>query len=151
MITDGTEIPPGMTEILSNCLHFIFQGSVPLCAANARWRSTGVTVAGLSSGLSSTSFTGLNVPRDIFVLKNGTVLVADYYNDRVMKWDRNANVGVLIAGTGSYGSWRNLLARPSSLASEYRKSVKYDFIFAYFLQFEVNICTFPIQKIIVYK
>jgi hypothetical protein len=34
----------------------------------------------------------------------------------VTKWDPNAAVGVIIAGTGSYGSWINLLAKPISLA-----------------------------------
>ena len=92
-----------------------------MCAENATWNSTGVTVAGLASGLPSSSLAGLNSPHDIYVFKNGTVLVADTNNNRVMKWDQNATVGVLIAGTGSYGSWINLLAKPISIASKYRK------------------------------
>ena len=50
------------------------------------------------------------------VYGNGTVLVVDRDNNRVVKWDRNATVGVNTAGTGSYGSWINLLAAPTSLA-----------------------------------
>lgn len=92
-------------------LPFIVEEFTRLCAANATWSSTGVTVASLTA------------PRDIYVFKNGTVLVADSYNNRVMKWDLNAYVGVLVAGTGSYGSWRNLLARPISLTSKSRKTL----------------------------
>ncbi len=76
----------------------------------------GVTVAGLASGVPSASLAGLQYPHDMYVYDNGTILVADLDNNRVTKWDPNAAVGVIIAGTGSYGSWINLLAKPISLA-----------------------------------
>ena len=87
-----------------------------LCTANASWNPQGITVAGLASGSPSTSLAGLQYPYDIYVYNNGTVLVADAGNNRVTKWNPNATVGMLIAGTGSYGSWSNLLASPISLA-----------------------------------
>jgi hypothetical protein len=75
-------------------------------------------VAGLPSGLPSNSLSGLQYPSDIYVYDNGSILVADFGNNRIMKWDPNAIVGVLVAGTGSYGSWVNLLAKPMALAGE---------------------------------
>jgi hypothetical protein len=79
-------------------------------------------VAGLASGLPSTSLDGLQYPFDIYVYDNGTILVADFGNNRVTKWDPNATVGVLIAGTGSYGSWSNLLAKPIALTGKCRRT-----------------------------
>lgn len=112
----------------------------------------GVTVAGLSNGLPSTLLTGLQYPHDMYVYGNGTVLVADLYNNRVTKWDPNTTVGVIIAGTGSYGSWSNLLAKPISLAGKCKKKLvqycQYEF---FFFQFEVNNCMFLIWIIIDYR
>ncbi len=93
-----------------------------MCAENASWNPMGITVAGLASGLRSTLLTGLYYPYDMYVYDNGTVLVADIYNNRVTKWDPNATVGVIVAGAGSYGSWSNLLYWPISLAGECRKT-----------------------------
>ncbi|CAF1176876.1 unnamed protein product [Rotaria sp. Silwood1] len=90
--------------------------SKPLCAATASWNPSGVTVAGLASGLPSTSLDGLQYPTDIYVYGNGIVLVADCNNNRITKWHPNATEGILIAGTGSYGSWNTLLAKPAALA-----------------------------------
>ncbi len=87
-----------------------------MCTANASWNPIGVTVAGLASGLPSASLAGLQYPHDMYVYGNGTVLVADRDNNRVVKWNPNATAGVIVAGTNSYGSWVNLLAKPISLA-----------------------------------
>ena len=89
-----------------------------ICFANATWNSTGVTIAGQANGSVSTALYGLNYPNDIYVFGNGTVLVADWGNQRVTRWDPNSTIGVLIAGTGSYGSWSTLLAKPGALAGK---------------------------------
>ncbi len=94
-----------------------------LCTAGASWNPRGVTVAGLASGLPTTSLSGLQYPYDIYVYDNGTILVADCGNNRITKWDPGAAVSVLIAGTGSYGSWSTLLARPVALAGECRRNM----------------------------
>jgi hypothetical protein len=94
-----------------------------LCTAKALWNPKGITVAGLASGLPSTSLSGLQYPYDIYVYDNGTILVADFMNNRVTKWDPNATVGVLIAGTGSYGSWSTLLAGPAALDSKCTRNI----------------------------
>ncbi|CAF1179933.1 unnamed protein product [Adineta ricciae] len=89
--------------------------SKQLCTTRASWSSKGITVAGLSNNLPSTALSGLHHPSDIYVYANGTLLIADTDNNRIVKWNRNAKEGVLIAGTGSYGSWNNLLAKPTAL------------------------------------
>jgi hypothetical protein len=94
-----------------------------LCTATASWNSSGVTVAGLANGLPSTSLAGLQYPYDIYVYNNGTILVADFKNDRITKWDPNATEGVIVAGTGSYGSWSTLLAGPMALAGECERHI----------------------------
>ncbi len=94
-----------------------------LCTANATWDPNGKTVADLASGLPSTSLADLQYPYDIYVYDNGTILVADSRNNRVTKWDPNATEGILLAGTGSYGSWSNLLAKPIALAGKCRKTI----------------------------
>ena len=86
-----------------------------LCTANATWSSVGVTVAGLADGSSSASLSGLRYPRDVYIQRDGSLLVADYGNDRVTRWNPNSTAGVLVAGTGAYGSWMTLLARPTAL------------------------------------
>lgn len=103
-----------------------------MCAEKAIWNSTGITVAGLANGFPSSSLAGLDNPHDIHVFNNGTMLVADTHNNRIMKWDQNAAVGVLIAGTGSYGSWSNLLAWPIALASECRRCSYPDRLLSFF-------------------
>jgi len=123
----------------------VFSGSIRLCTQNASWNPRGVTVAGLASGLPSTSLAGLQYPYDIYVYDNGTILVADSNNNRVTKWDPNATVGVIIAGTGSYGSWSNLLAKPMALAGKCRRTIDVllDVIeMLLLLQFEIINCMF---------
>lgn len=93
-----------------------------LCVGNALWDSKGVTIAGLANGLPSTSLGGLQYPTDIYVYENGeTIFIADANNNRITKWNRNATVGVLIAGTGSSGSWSTLLTRPTALAGNIKQ------------------------------
>ncbi|CAF4692457.1 unnamed protein product, partial [Rotaria magnacalcarata] len=63
---------------------------------HATWSRTGITVAGgngVGDGLNQ-----LNQPFGIFVNENQTVYVADFANHRIVKWDRNASTGQLVAG-----------------------------------------------------
>ena len=76
-----------------------------------------MTVAGRSNGSCSTSLFELHYPNDIYVFGNGTMFIADYGNNRIVRWDANSNVGVMAAGTGNPGSWSTLLTRPVALTS----------------------------------
>ena len=96
-----------------------------ICPGNAIWNRTGVTVAGQENGTCSTSLSGLNNPNDVYVLGNGTLYIPDYGNNRIVCWYPNSNVGMLVAGTGAYGSWSTLLARPAAIASRFFNSIIY--------------------------
>ena len=90
-----------------------------LCAANASWNVTGVTVAGQANGVPSSSLAGLRSPRDLYVFGNGTLLISDYGNNRIIRTDPNSTSGTIVAGTGTYGSWKTLLATPGALTGEF--------------------------------
>jgi DNA-binding beta-propeller fold protein YncE len=51
----------------------------------------------------------LNEPADLFVDHDQSVFVADYANDRVMKWPVNAKEGIVIAGGNGQGDGVNQL------------------------------------------
>ena len=60
----------------------------------------GVTVAGGNGvGLAANQFNG---PTDIFLSKiDGSIYIADGYNNRIQKWQRNATFGITVAGSSS--------------------------------------------------
>jgi DNA-binding beta-propeller fold protein YncE len=78
---------------------------------------TGVTVAGsLTSG---TGLNHLNQPAGICVTSDGqTLYVADYGNNRIMKWVIGASQGSVVAGSasGASGSTSQLLNGPGDVA-----------------------------------
>ena len=60
----------------------------------------GVTVAG-GNGVGSTA-SRLNGPTDMHLSKiDGSIYIADCYNNRVQKWQRNATSGITVAGSPS--------------------------------------------------
>jgi len=54
-------------------------------------------VAGI--GISGSNLSQLNKPYGIFVDSNGTIYIADCYNNRVMKWFANASTGIIAVGS----------------------------------------------------
>lgn len=91
--------PCGIVLDASNTLYIADSGSHRV----QRWlfgASSGTTVAGQSNGLTGTALNLLATPNDIAVDTNGNVYVVDTYNHRVVRWNVNATVGTLVAGTG---------------------------------------------------
>ncbi len=77
----------------------------------------GITVAG--TGYSGTNLNQLDYPAGVRVTSDGqTLYVADYYNNRIMKWTIGASEGEVVAGsaTGVAGSTSQLLYQPGGLA-----------------------------------
>ena len=89
-----------------------------LCAANATWSREGVTVAGSASGIPSLTPTGLRGPNDMLIDSMGHLFIADSENNRVVCWLNNATQGYVVAGTGAFGSWINLLKYPGALVGK---------------------------------
>ena len=88
------------------------KGSDGICT-RARWLPSAVTVAGgigRDSGLN-----GLSGPNGLFLDENGTLYVADTYNQRIMKWMHGASLGSLVAGGKGNGSSAEQLSYPSDL------------------------------------
>ncbi|CAF1228478.1 unnamed protein product [Rotaria magnacalcarata] len=81
---------------------------------NAKWAQQGVTVAGGHRLGSDTN--QLNRPRGLFVDDDQTVVVADYYNDRIIQWKKGDTTnGQVVAGGNSKGSGLNQLNGPADV------------------------------------
>ncbi len=57
----------------------------------------------------------LNGPTFLFIDREETVYVSDYFNHRVMKWYKGANEGIVVAGGQGEGNSLNQLDRPQGL------------------------------------
>lgn len=87
----------------------------PFCAENATWKNQGVTVAGSSNGMNSSSLTDLNIPRDVIIDTSGNLFISDCSNYRVVYWPINATAGRMVAGTGVFSSWFNSFKCPAGI------------------------------------
>ncbi|CAF4211714.1 unnamed protein product, partial [Rotaria magnacalcarata] len=74
----------------------------------------GIVIAG-GQGAGS-ALTQLWYPYGIFVDTLGTLYVADYGNDRVMRWTQGATQGTVIAGGNGNGAGANQLSGPVGLS-----------------------------------
>ena len=57
----------------------------------------------------------LNCPTYLFVDEEQAVYVSDRYNHRVMKWNKGANQGIVVAGGQGEGSALTQLSYPQGL------------------------------------
>ncbi|CAF2039363.1 unnamed protein product, partial [Rotaria magnacalcarata] len=57
----------------------------------------------------------LNEPTYLFVDRDHSVYVSDYYNHRVMKWVEGAKKGIVVAGGQGRGSALSQLSYPNGL------------------------------------
>jgi sugar lactone lactonase YvrE len=95
--------PRGITVDASGNIYVVDQGNnrVMKWAPGA---TQGTLVAGSLDGSSGSGLNQLDAPTGIFVDKSGNIYIADYYNNRVVKWAPNATAGVLVAGNGVPGN-----------------------------------------------
>jgi len=75
--------------------------------------TSGVTVAGQI--FSGSSLDKLNFPDGIWVDDADNVYIADYYNNRVVKWSPGASAGVVVAGGNGKGNAANQFSSPTSV------------------------------------
>ncbi|CAF0850899.1 unnamed protein product [Didymodactylos carnosus] len=97
-------IPPSLSSPVTT--------DVGICAT-ATWAQNGRTVAGGNG--SGSEFTQLNGPFGLFVDENQTIYVTDRYNNRVMKWERDALSGQLVAGGKRQGTRDDQLNYPTDV------------------------------------
>ena len=84
-----------------------------LVAATARWAQNGVTVAGGHGQGEATH--QLSDPRGLHVDEEGTVIVADCGNHRIMEWKRGDTSGRVLAGGNGAGNRPDQLNYPTDV------------------------------------
>ncbi|CAM4981259.1 unnamed protein product [Rotaria socialis] len=87
---------------------FSLLGSIP---ANATWAQNGVTIAGGHGRGNATN--QLNEPHGLFVDDDQTVVIADYWDHRIMQWKNGDTTnGQVVAGGKGQGNGLHQLDRP---------------------------------------
>ena len=98
---------------LNNIMNAIHPLSLSLVIATARWAQNGVTVAGGRGNGNGTN--QLYYPSGLCVDEEGTVIVADCVNHRIVEWKRGATIGTLVAGGNGEGKRPDQLNRPTDV------------------------------------
>ncbi|CAF2072178.1 unnamed protein product, partial [Rotaria magnacalcarata] len=82
--------------------------------ANAKWSQNGVTIAGGHGEGGATN--QLFYPYGLLVDDNRTVVIADYWNHRIIQWKNgNTTNGEVVAGGNGQGKGLNQLDQPSDV------------------------------------
>ncbi|CAF4371449.1 unnamed protein product, partial [Rotaria magnacalcarata] len=82
--------------------------------ANAKWTQNGVTIAG-GNGRGGTT-NQLNSPNGLVVDDDQTVVIADYWNHRIMQWKNGDKTnGQVVAGGNGQGNGLNQLNGPTDV------------------------------------
>ncbi|CAF3592051.1 unnamed protein product [Rotaria socialis] len=82
--------------------------------ANAKWTQNGVTIAGGNGVGGATN--QLNYPWGLFVDDDQTVVIADYWNHRIMQWKNGDTTnGQVVAGGKGQGNGLHQLDRPTDV------------------------------------
>ena len=83
---------------------------IPYISNQAKWIQNGITVAGGNGqGPANNQLSG---PVNMYVDEYETVCVAEYFNHRVIQWEKNAVDGQAIAGGNGAGNGSNQLNNP---------------------------------------
>ena len=95
-----------------SCSLFYSLGSTP----TLRWKSAGITVAGLSNAAGNAS-NQLNQPKAIALIDQNLLYIADCNNHRVQKYQLDSASGTTVAGeaNGPGGVASNRLKNPSGI------------------------------------
>ncbi|CAF3458588.1 unnamed protein product, partial [Rotaria socialis] len=82
--------------------------------ANATWKQNGVTIAGGNGEGDATN--QLNHPYGLFVDDDQTVVIADYWNHRIMQWKNgNTTNGQIVAGGNGVGDGLHQFDQPTDV------------------------------------
>ncbi|CAF4683128.1 unnamed protein product, partial [Rotaria sp. Silwood2] len=80
---------------------------------NARWTQNGVTVAGGHGEGSATN--QLSCPCGLFVDDDQTIVIADYWNHRIIQWKKDDTNGQVVAGGNGTGKRLDQLNYPTDV------------------------------------
>ncbi|CAF2873411.1 unnamed protein product [Rotaria sp. Silwood2] len=81
------------------------------------------TAAGQSNGTSGKAANMLSGPADVFADENENIFIADWGNQRIQYWEKDAKFGKTIAGNGSQGSALNEFSFPSTVFFDSKKNI----------------------------
>ncbi|CAF3789758.1 unnamed protein product [Rotaria magnacalcarata] len=81
------------------------------------------TAAGKADGTGGTTLDKLSNPVDVVADENENVLVADWNNQRIQFWEKDAQIGETIAGNGSKGEALNEFSYPSRVLFDSKKNI----------------------------
>ncbi|CAF5221801.1 unnamed protein product, partial [Rotaria magnacalcarata] len=83
-------------------------------SANAKWSQNGVTIVGGNGNGGATN--QLNYPQGLFVDDDQTVVIADYWNHRIIQWKNGDTTNEqVVAGGNGQGNGLNQLNRPTDV------------------------------------
>ena len=80
------------------------------------------TAAGQSNGDAGSSAEKLNGPKDVFADENENVYIADWSNQRIQLWKKDAQSGETVAGDGTAGSSLSEFQYPSQIILNSKKN-----------------------------
>ncbi|CAF3920355.1 unnamed protein product [Rotaria sordida] len=81
------------------------------------------TAAGQANGTGGSTSDKLDGPKDIFADENENIFIADWSNQRIQYWDKDAKRGKIVAGNGIRGSALNEFSYPSSVVLDSKKNI----------------------------
>ncbi|CAF3936938.1 unnamed protein product, partial [Rotaria sordida] len=81
------------------------------------------TAAGQANGTSGKAPNMLSGPADIFADENENIFIADWGNQRIQFWQKDANSGKTVAGNGSCGPALNEFNFPSTVFFDSKKNI----------------------------
>ncbi|CAF0988048.1 unnamed protein product [Rotaria sp. Silwood1] len=93
--------------------HLAFVVAIPNIPVNARWRQNGITVAGGHGRGDATN--QLYWPAGLFVDDDQTIIIADSWNHRVVRWTIGDANGQVIAGGHGKGNRLDQLNQPTDV------------------------------------
>ncbi|CAF1187884.1 unnamed protein product [Adineta steineri] len=110
-------ITPANLTVSMNTIVYDFQQSKLAAPILYRWNTTGITVAGASSGSGGTADNLLYQPYGTALGSLNSLYIADFSNNRIQKWLINASNGTTVAGlsNGTAGASSIALNLPDSV------------------------------------
>ncbi|CAF1432592.1 unnamed protein product, partial [Adineta steineri] len=78
-----------------------------------KWKQNAITVAGKNG--KGHKLNQLNSPSGIFIDKKKNILIADFWNDRIVEWKHNAREGQFVAGENKEGERMDQLYGPTDV------------------------------------
>lgn len=95
---------------------YFFSSSIAdgiLLKENVRWTTNGITIVGGHGNGKAHNQLGLGA--GIFVDEDGSTIVADFNNHRIVEWKSGATTGCILAGGDEAGNQLNQLNKPSDV------------------------------------